>query len=137
MRAFNQVEDDPQVRAQEFAAQMSKANYNFDFSLESLEKEVDRFLESSLGVSHFSKGELESLLTAYIGETIRQLYQGEWTGEYWYAHPGRNFYLCKVTINEYEFYPSHFIGYYLANGKKSTSSFYHYLHNLDFFTTPS
>lgn len=40
-----------------------------------------------------------------------------------------NFYTCKIEKNDFEFGPSHFICYYLSNGKNSEGSFNNYLYS--------
>lgn len=120
--------DDPVKTAEAFSKRMKADGFLFDYSLKSLETEIDRFLEKLADTTDEIKEQTEIELTAYIGETIRRLYNGKWTGEFNAEAGGVNFYLCKVSIGKFEFFPSHFIGYYLTNGKKSEGSFYEYLY---------
>ena len=121
--------EDPIEAADNFAEEASKERFLFDFSLESLESEVDRYLDKYATSDDGSRHRIESDLTAYIGETVRRLYGGEWAGEY--RRQSSDFYTCKVKIGKFDFYPSHFISYYLSNGKESEGTFYHYLHSRD------
>lgn len=120
--------DDPVKTAEAFSKRMKAEGFLFDYSLKSLETEIDRFLEKQVTKSEEEKEQIEIELTAYIGESIRRIYNGKWTGEFNAEAGGVNFYLCKVSIGKFEFYPSHFISYYLNNGKKSEGSFYEYLY---------
>lgn len=117
--------DDPKLTASLFSKEMQALGYTLDFSLQSLELEIDRILETSPINSEDTKFDLEAKLTAYIGETLCQNRNGFWSGAF-YSHKsriGNNYYFCKITIGKHDFYPSHFIGYYLSNGKKSTGTF--------------
>ncbi|MBL0740719.1 hypothetical protein [Chryseolinea lacunae] len=126
--------DNPIEAANHFAKTASAEGFSFDFSLQSLESEIDKFLDKHRFTNETSKSEIECKLTAYIGETIRRLYEGEWTGDYFgqsSSYRGPNFYTCKVSIGKFEFFPNHFIAYYLENGKESEGTFYDYLHSRD------
>lgn len=117
--------------AEYFSNIQIRYGFKFDFSLESLEKEVDRFLENNTNLSAYVKTIVESLLTAYIGETICRLYQGKWCGEFCgpLSLTGSNYYLCWIEIGDYKYKPSHFIEYYLEHGKENEDTFYNYLYN--------
>ena len=122
--------DNPTIFAEAFSKAESAKGYSFDFSLPSLESEVDKYLESLANINRQEKAEAERNLTAYIGETMCRLYNGKWTGEY-YGSLNRhliNFYSCKVSIDGFDFWPSHFIGYYFENGEPTTGTFYNYLY---------
>ncbi len=117
--------DDPKLTAYLFSKEMQPLGYTLDFSLQSLEIEIDRILETSPLNSQDAKYDLEAKLTAYIGETLYQNLNGFWSGAF-YSHKsriGNNYYFCKITIDKHDFYPSHFIGYYLSNEKKDTGTF--------------
>ena len=77
-------------------------------------------------------GKLECELTAYIGETICQIFNAKWKGEYSSENWGQNYYTCKIEKDGFEFGPSHFIGYYLSNGKVNEGSFKEYLYSRDY-----
>ncbi|CAN5372676.1 hypothetical protein BH10BAC4_BH10BAC4_25740 [soil metagenome] len=124
--------DSPIDTANDFAKEATAEGFSFDFSLSSLEVEIDKYLAKYYPLNQETKLRVECVLTAYIGETIRRLYQGEWTGEYSLSSPGLNFYTCRVKIGKFDFYPNHFIGYYLSNSKKSEGTFYDYLHKRDY-----
>jgi len=126
--------DNPVEAAHNFVLKSSGEGFSFDFSLKSLEFEVDRYLDKYCPADEEARLRIECDLTAYVGETMRRLYNGEWAGEYFgksSSYRGPNFYTCKVKIGKYDFYPSHFISYYLSNGKESEGTFYDYLHNRD------
>lgn len=126
--------DDPVRASESFVKTAAKEGFSFDFSLKSLEFEIDKYLEKYYPLEEESKLRTECDLTAYIGETIRRLYQGEWAGEYFSSSSshGQNFYTCKVKIGKFVFSPNHFIAYYLSNGKESEGTFYDYLYNRDY-----
>ena len=116
--------DDPAEVAKEFAEAANAEGFNFDLTLNSLQTEVDKYLEKYFGNTDKDH---EALLTAYIGETIRYFYDGEWEGEYYKNKPGINYYTTAVRIGKYVFHPSHFIAYYFSNGKGPTGTFGNYL----------
>ncbi len=124
------VFEDPLDSAEEFIETSAARRFRFDYSRESLATEMDRFLEffvTQHGSSRDKNADREkiwrmaALLTAYIGETVRRLYAGKWVGSF--SVRGANFYTCSVMAGNCEFWPSHFIEYYIANGKKGTGSF--------------
>jgi hypothetical protein len=120
--------DDPVEAAKEFARLAFAQGFNFDFTLNSLGTELDRFLESSIdGLDEPRKHLLESLVTAYTGETIRDSYEGEWTGRYFRNERGMNYYTASVQIGRYTYWPGHFFAYYFANGKSGAGTFSEYL----------
>ena len=92
-----------------------------DFSMHSL-KEIDHIIDLPL----FHKGretqateeqaQNESGLSAYIGETLLRLHAGEWRGTFCTKNPEINFYTSFIQFRRYRFWPSHALGYRLANG---------------------
>ena len=124
-------EDNPSEFAEKFAEITQSEGYHFDFSLNSLTIEVDKYLEQLSILTEEEKDLTKPLLTAYIGETLCRLYNGKWTGQYFGTdRTERNYYTCEVTFrdyNKYHFYPNHFISYYLANGKVDTGPFGTYI----------
>lgn len=124
----NNQPDDPKLTASLFSKEMQAFGYQLDFSLQSLESEIDRILETFPLNSQDAKYDLEAKLTAYIGEAMCQNLNGFWSGAF-YSHKsriGNNYYFCKITIGKHDFYPEHFIGYYICNGKNSTGTFQNY-----------
>lgn len=118
-------QDDPTLTAHLFSKEMQAFGYLLDFSLQSLESEIDRILETFPINSQDEQFDLKPKLTAYIGETMCQKLNSVWSGPF-YSHKkwiGNNYYFCKITIGEHDFYPDHFIGYYLANSKKDAGTF--------------
>lgn len=126
-------QENPTDVAEYFSSIQERFGYTFDFTINSLEKEVDRFLEDHLNLSEYTQTIISSLLTAYIGETVCRVYKGKWCGEFFgpLSKVGSNYYLCWVEIDDFKFWPSHFIEQYLKNGKEKENSFYHYLYSKD------
>lgn len=123
--------DDPSEIAEKVAAKFLKKGYCLDFSIASLENEIDNILKNESQWRYKQKLRLEIELTAYFGETICRIFNAKWTGEYFKTFPrsGANYYLCKIRINKFEFAPSHFFEYYFANGSKRKNSFKNYLNH--------
>lgn len=121
---------DPKTCAKHFADLMEKKGYKLDFSLKSLETEIDRILEKYSKIEYQELNILEEFLTAYVGETLLHLFGGNWVGDFYgpLNRVGINFYTSYMVINDFRFNPNHFIGYYLSNGKKSEGTFYEYLY---------
>lgn len=121
--------DKPQKIAGECAEKYSRKAYQFDFSLISLENGIDAVLENEVGNHGDERAIIEAELTAYFGETLCRIFNTEWAGSYYgpLNRVGANYYTCKITKGEFELYPSHFIGYYLSNGKESEGTFKDYL----------
>lgn len=117
----------------EFAKIVSKKyldkGYNLNFTLKSLEDEIDKILETEIPIDWVASAKLASELTAYLGETLCQIFGTRWKGKFYIENIGMNFYFTKIQINEFEFGPSHFFGYYLKNGKGSEGSFKDYLYS--------
>ena len=123
--------DDPRQVAEKASRKYLDKGYNLDFSLKSLENEIDKILETEKTKDSKKLEILESELTAYIGETLCRIFNCKWKGEFYFENSGMNFYTCMIEKNGFEFGPSHFIGYYLNNGKKNEGSFKDYLHSRD------
>ncbi|MFZ4929178.1 hypothetical protein [Chryseobacterium sp. Mn2064] len=121
---------DPKLCAEHFADVMKKKGYNLDFSLKSLEIEVDRILENFSKIEDQELNILEEFLTAYVGETLLRIFGGRWIGNFYgpLNRKGVNFYTSYMMINDFRCNPNHFIGYYLSNGKESEGTFYEYLY---------
>lgn len=121
----------PKEIAEYFSSIQKRYGYHFDFSLKSLETEVDRFLEENANLSSYNQKIMGSILTAYVGESVCRLYNGKWVGKY--SGPlnkkGSNFDECWIEIKGFKYYPSHFLQYYLSNGKRSEGTFYDYLYS--------
>lgn len=105
--------------------------YDLDFSIKSLENEIDKILENEIPKDWVESAKLESELTAYFGETLCRIFDAKWKGEYYSENSGMNYYTSKIEIKGFEFGPSHFIGYYLSNGKENEGSFKDYLYSRD------
>ncbi|CAM1343856.1 hypothetical protein [Tenacibaculum amylolyticum] len=103
--------------------------YVLDFSLKSLQQEIDRILANETTVLK-NKDTLECELTAYFGETLCRLYEFSWSGTYDRMKTGINYYTCKIVRDGFEIWPSHFLGYYMNNGKDDVGSFEKYINGL-------
>jgi hypothetical protein len=117
----------PTEVAKSFALKMSQSGYCLDFSLKSLIEEVDRLIDTELGLEPIgpeSWGEATNL-EAYVGETLCKLFNGKWAGDF-HQDSGVNFYTSFIIFGEYKLYPSHFIAYRVSNGKKEVGSFSEY-----------
>jgi hypothetical protein len=125
-------EDNPKDIAEIVSRKYLEKGYNLDFSLKSLENEIDKILENEIPEDWIESAKLDSELTAYFGETLCRIFDTTWKGEYFSENSGMNFYTCKIEKNGFEFGPSHFIGYYLSNGKESEGSFKDYLYSRDY-----
>jgi hypothetical protein len=109
---------DPEQVAHAFARAHAGAAHPFDFSLESLRRDVDAYLD----VRPWGPGaetapyEAHIGLAAYVGESLARLYGGAWQGRLRIDNPGANFYCWWVAFGVYRFFPDHYIGYRLSNG---------------------
>ena len=119
--------DNPKQVAEKMSQKFLKKGYILDFTLKSLENEIDRILKNETVKDTIESGKLESELTAYIGETLCRIFDANWKGEYYLENNGMNFYTSKIEKNGFEFGPSHFLSYYLVNGKESEGSFKDFL----------
>jgi hypothetical protein len=121
--------------AETFAAAHRGADLRLDYSLASLEVEIDRVIKLPIfnrgGES--AAGEQDELaltgLCASIGESLRRLFQGEWVGAFSATSWLENFYRSTVRFGEFEFNPHGFIGYRLSNGPEE-GTFQGYLEDL-------
>ena len=99
---------EPMEAARGFAARHGRSGYRLDFSIASLETEIDRLLETSLFHRGRGMGTLEqdcnlAGLVAYVGETLRQVYDGRW--EEGFVVRGDNFYTAFVQFGDYKYWP--------------------------------
>ena len=126
---------DPVAAAESFAATCLAAGYSLDFSLASLEIEVDRLLELPIfrhgrkGLPTDAEERNEAALAAYIGETLRRLFGGEWIGSFYPRSLARNYYESFVMFGEFRFEPHLFVGYRFTNGE-GEGSFRAYLRSV-------
>lgn len=124
---------DPKICAEQFVEIMKKKGYDLNFSLESLEEEIDKILERYSKIEGHDLYILREFLTAYIGETLIRIFNGGWEGDFYgpLSRTGINFYTSYIIINDFRFNPNHFISYYLSNGKRAEGTFYNYLYHRD------
>lgn len=126
---------DPMTVAEDFAAQQSAAGYPLPFSLASLETQVDRLLVLPIfrhgrkGLPTDAEERNEAALAAYVGETLRRLFGGEWGGSFYPRSQARNYYESFVLFGDFLFNPHLFVGYRLTNGE-GEGSFRSYLRSL-------
>ena len=126
--------DNPTEIAELFAQKYSAKGYVLDFSVNSLETNIDLILENEPPKNLTEREIMEAELTAYFGETICRIFKAEWQGYFTASISGLsdpyidNYYTCRIKKDEFEFSPSHFFAYYLSNGKDDTGTFKNYLH---------
>lgn len=123
--------DNPKEIAEIVSKKYNKKGYVLDFTVKSLEDEIDKILDNRAGKFWVNSEKLNCELTAYIGETLRINFDVKWKGYYYSKKNLVNFYTCKMEKNGFVFGPSHFIHYYLNNGKKSEGTFKEYLYTRD------
>jgi hypothetical protein len=114
---------DPVATAEAFATEWTAAGYSLDFSLASLETEVDRLIELPT-FGHGREGSAteagqrnEAAFAAYIGEALRRLFGGAWAGSFYPGSPALNFYRSFVKFGDFQFSPNVFVSYRLTNGE--------------------
>lgn len=119
--------------AESFACHMKKLGFDCDFSLQSLLNDIDLILNSP-EVSFNDEGTagLNNLagIEAYIGETLKRLYHGEWCGKFILHTPESNFYTSYLSFGEYKFYPARFLTYRLTHGEDVQGTFATYLQRI-------
>jgi hypothetical protein len=112
---------DPIAIAVHFAAVHSTSGFRLDFSLGSLETEIDRVLELPIffrgrnGSPSDGEERAAAALGAYVGEALRRLLGGKWGGRFHPDSNARNFYESFVEFGGCRYWPSHFISYRLTN----------------------
>ena len=110
--------------AEEFVEKMSAYGYKLDFSLKSLEEDIDNMIESE-DVDLSDSSEVGSInqtgLEAYIGETLTMLFRGKTKGEFRSGKLNRNFYFSYIEFGKFRYYPSDFIRLRLSNGPEEGS----------------
>lgn len=121
--------NNPKEVAEIVSYKYNKKGYSLDFSMASLENDIDKILENETPSDSAESAKLEAELTAYIGETLCRNFDAKWTGAFSLDKSGMNFYTCKIHKNGFEFNPSHFVSYYLSNGKQSEGTFKDYLYS--------
>jgi hypothetical protein len=113
---------DPISAAKQFAESLLQHGLVLDFSRQSLETKIDQVFELPLfrhgrrGILTAEQARSEAGLAAYVGETLRREFSGEWQGEFYPDAPPINYYTSFVKIRHYRFFPSHSIAYRIANG---------------------
>ena len=105
--------------ATEFAKRMTVKGYNLDFTLSSLETEVDRIIEDmeSEVDDHDKISTADRIgVEAYVGEALLLLFKGTRQGNFNEDNPGANFYMSSILFGDFAYYPSHFLNYRFSNG---------------------
>ena len=138
---FNKT-DNPTLIAEEFSkSQMEKRNgYNFDFSIKSLEIELERYLENKHNKELNEREILNATLTAYLGETLCRIFNAKWTGSYYGPlNPnGVNYYTCKISLHNSDFYVSrYFDRFFSDNGIGEDGTFNEYLYGREPHSEPN
>jgi hypothetical protein len=129
------IAGDPVIAAEDFAARHSSLGFRLDFSLESLETEIDRLLAQPIfhrgreGSLSQEEARNEAAISAYVGETIRRLFQGRWAGVFHPDQPASNFYTSFVQFGSYRYWPAHYFAYRLTNWPQE-GTFSEYLERL-------
>ena len=134
--------NDPKFEAQVFVERMQGLGYELDYSLKSLNSEIDQILRSPLfrnlddksneGLTNselIDQQRLESGIEAYIGETLCRLFDGCWSG-FTSAGFGINFYSCDLKFGEFKTRISHFLSYRINHGEQKQGTFKKYLEGL-------
>lgn len=110
--------------AEEFVKKMSAYGFKLDFSLKSLEEDIDNIIESE-DVDFSDSPEPGSInqtgLEAYIGETLTLLFKGKPKGQFKSGKLNRNFYFSYIEFGKFRYYPSDFIRFRLSNGPEEGS----------------
>ena len=125
--------DNPTLIAEEFSkSQMEKSNgYLFDFTIRSLEIELERYLENKHNKELNEREILNATLTAYLGETICRIFNAKWTGSYYGPlNPnGVNYYTCKISLLGNDYYISrYFDRFFSDDGIQDSGTFNEYLY---------
>jgi hypothetical protein len=127
--------DDPAAAAEAFAARYRVPEMPLDFSLASLPVDVDRlvqlpaFCHGRDRAATDAEERAEVGLCAYIGESLRRAFDGEWVGGFDPCVSIMNYYRSRVRFGAYHFNPHAFVGYRLANGPEE-GTFKDYLKDL-------
>ena len=123
--------DNPTIVAKAFAEKQKVKDYNFDFSLRSLEIDLPHFLNDNHNRSLKEREILNGELTAYLGETICRVYNAKWSGHYYGPSNsnGINYYTCKISVFQSDFYVSHYFDRFFSDkGIGDNGTFIEYLH---------
>ena len=116
-----------------FAKNMKSLGFNCDFSLRSLLHDVDKILNSvERSPEVCEKSDIHYLagIEAYIGETLRRLYNGTWQGKFIIDTPESNFYSSYLQFGDYKFYPARFLTYRLTHGAYQEGTYATYLQRI-------
>ena len=105
--------------ASEFAKRMTLKGFNLDFTLSSLDTEIDKIIEDKENtvddqdkISVVDRVGIE----AYVGEALLLLFKGARQGKFNEKNPDANFYMSSISFGDYTYYPSHFLNYRFSNG---------------------
>ena len=114
--------NDPVASAEAFAAEHRTSGRMLDFSLESLLANFDRIVELPM-FNHgrdkpatAAEDRAQAALCAYVGESLRRAFAGEWVGEFDPDAPIHNYYRSRVRFGAFHLNPHSFVGYRLTNG---------------------
>ncbi|TCP25207.1 hypothetical protein EV195_104240 [Tenacibaculum skagerrakense] len=124
-------ESNPTDIAKEVAKKYTAKGYKLDFSLESLELEIDKIINNP--ITYKEEKDINLLiaeLTVYVGETFRTLFNTDYPGQYFEGGNGNaaNFYTYYIEKNGERFHPSHFFEYKLPIQDFTKNQFKEYLY---------
>ena len=108
----------------EFLDEFHDGSYPDSITFEYLEKHVDDTIHK---IENAGRSEqLENGLCVFVGETLRQLFNGQWVGKITNSTI-ENYYNTIVRFGSYEYNPFSFISYRLANGEAEEGSFHDHI----------
>lgn len=124
-------ESNPTDIAKEVAKKYTAKGYKLDFTLESLEVEIDKIINNP--ITYKEEKDIDLLiaeLTVYVGETFCILFNADCPGQYFEGgiRKGANFYTYFIEKNGERFHPSHFFEYKLPIKDFTKNQFKEYLH---------
>ena len=116
--------DIPPLVANALVGFLGNKNIEIDYSILSLTKTLDSLLnqplmrEESIVVKvedAETPFDMPSAFSAYFGQTLANLYDGQWTG-YMDSNSSINFYSMNLTFGEFSLNPTCWISFRVANG---------------------
>ncbi|CAL2104675.1 protein of unknown function [Tenacibaculum sp. 190130A14a] len=128
---FNMPGDsNPSLIAEEVAKKFIAKGYKLDFSLQSLEEEIDKIINNPDTYKEGNTELLKAELSAYVGETFCRIFDAEDPGQYFAGgdRNGVNYYSYFIEKGRERFHPSHFFDRRLPIYDFSKKHFKDYLH---------
>ncbi|SEB35647.1 hypothetical protein SAMN04489761_0079 [Tenacibaculum sp. MAR_2009_124] len=121
----------PSLAAEKMAKKYKTKGYVMDFSLRSLEYEIDKIIYA---IEHYQGIESEEILkaecSAYFGVTLCRVYDMNCIGQYFdgTTRTGVNYYSYIIEKNGYQFHPAGIFEYRIPGYYQNYGLFYRYLH---------